>query len=134
MELLDDSDTSFELNKEALVEFLHFGFVHFEHTLCQGVTKLEGQFIYSFSSEGIIEKMNKGISRISEGSGMDPNIFFKHLRNSIKDDRVSLDLTGGTDSRLIVAALCSHKADYELAISGVPGNRDINRAENKRQN
>ena len=125
LELLDDSNTPLALNQEALVEFLHFGFVHFERTICQGVTKLEPHFIYTFGSYGIIEKTDKGISRIHEGSGVNPNIFFKHLHNSIKDDSVSLDLTGGTDSRLIVSALYCHKADFELAISGVSGNRDI---------
>ncbi len=125
LELFDDTDTTLELNQEALVEFLHFGFVHFENTICQGVTKLEPYYIYTYDSNGDVEKMGKGISRIHEDSGMHPDTFFKYLQDSIKDDRVSLDLTGGTDSRLIVSALCSHQADFELAISGVPGNRDI---------
>jgi len=125
LELIDNSETPFNLNKESLIEFLHFGFVHFDHTLCQGISKLEPQYIYTMDHGGAIDRRDKGISRINEGSGTDPNTFFKHLHNSIKDDKVSIDLTGGTDSRLIVSALCSHKADFELAISGVPGNRDI---------
>ena len=125
LELINSAESLLELDNEALVEFLHFGFVHFDKTIFKGVSKLEPNYIYSTGSGGLIERTDKAIGRISDDKGMDPNTFFKHLQHSIKNEKVSVDMTGGTDSRLIISALNSQNAEFELAVSGVKGNRDI---------
>lgn len=59
-----------------------------------------------------------------EGSIIDQ---YGAIAESLKklEDRISLDLTGGLDTRMNATVLKYHGLDFETAISGVPGNQDV---------
>jgi hypothetical protein len=119
---------SSKLDFNAIVEFLHFGFTYFDHTFFKNIRKINKNEIIVFAgnSEPIIKE--KGLAEIQQP--IDSNIieFFQGFHEAVKDKKISIDLTGGTDSRLIVSLLDYLGADYELAVSGTKGHKDIDLA------
>lgn len=113
-----------DLNYSSVVEFLHFGFTYFENTLIESVKRVSGDVYYTFENDKI-EKKSKGLTPISNSPKVDINKFFSDFVYAVSDKRISLDLTGGFDSRLILSYFIKNNADFELALSGIPGNSDI---------
>ena len=126
IEIIDNfKDISVEnLNHSGVVEFLHFGFTYFENTLINDIYKISGNDFYVFEDDKLIKK-EKGLQPINSESQINFDQFFKDLIYAVNGLKVSLDLTGGFDSRLILSYFQKNGADFELAISGMKGNSDI---------
>lgn len=125
IELIENIDTLVTPDYDAIVEFLHFGFVYFDKTIIEEINKLKPEFIYIINKNNKLEIIDKNIPRIFDTPAISPEEFFRNLHRSIQRENISIDITGGSDSRLIVSAFQKSKADFELAISGMPENSDI---------
>jgi len=125
IELIENIDTSVTPDYDAIVEFLHFGFVYFDKTIIEEINKLKPEFIYIINKNNELEIIDKNIPRIFDSPTISPDEFFRTLHRSVQRENISIDLTGGSDSRLIVSAFQKNKAEFELAISGMPENSDI---------
>lgn len=123
-ELIEYSSTPFTIDHQSLVEFLHFGFVYFDKTLCKEIEKLNANYIYVIENNEL-KLVSKNLNTISALPKVSPDTFFKQFAQSLGNDLVSADITGGTDSRLIVSALYANKVHFELATSGQPHNFDF---------
>ncbi|GBD39784.1 hypothetical protein HRbin37_02070 [bacterium HR37] len=114
------------LNKEAVVEFIHFGNIFFNKTFFDLIKKIPRQSILSFSEEGKICFSEKLIPDLDEKNDKFSFLdFFEGFVSSIKDEKVSIDLTGGIDSRLLAVLLDYFGLEFETAVVGIRGNQDI---------
>lgn len=126
LELTDHLNVSKrDLDFKAVSEFLHFGFVHFNKTFIKKINRLgSDDFIIWEKGRKIIKK--KGLDQLNNTSLLPSFLgFFDCLQHVLQNKKVSLSLTGGIDSRLICGLLNHFNIDFELAISGIKGNTDI---------
>ncbi|UCH95912.1 MAG: hypothetical protein JSV88_03445 [Candidatus Aminicenantes bacterium] len=114
-----------KLNFNAIVGFLHFGFIYFDHTFFENISRIDKNKIIASNQnhEQIIE--DKGLEKINQPIDLDIIDFFKGFYEAVKEKKISFDLTGGTDSRLLVSLMTYLNADFELAVSGIKGHKDI---------
>ncbi len=114
-----------DLDYKSINEFLHLGFVHSNNTFIHSIKKINFSEVIEWKNA---EKniFHKNLIKIE-----DDNIeisfedHFDNFSNVLKQKNISIDLTGGIDSRLICALLDYRNLDFEVAISGVKGNQDI---------
>ncbi len=120
---------SADLDAEALVEFFHSGHVLFGKTLLAGIRRIGCNQIIRLDPSGEVAALDKAVPDISSPPRTSPEDALRTLVASAREERVSVDLTGGMDSRMLAVILDSLGANFELALSGSPGNRDIYVAE-----
>jgi len=115
-----------EFDPLAIAEFIHWGNLHYNRTFFNEVKKIKGDQIISYDYGGkvkIISKKNCSIDIPNTNFS-----FYSYLEsfcNSIKKERIVVDITGGVDSRLLVSTLQHFKLEFDLCVSGVKGNKDI---------
>jgi hypothetical protein len=119
------------VDTDALVEYLAFGAVLGARTFLADVAKLRGHEILELppAGGGPPRLRPKRLPDVLPG---DPAIVLAHfaaLAQSITQGRaageLSVDATGGFDSRLVVSLLHRSGLPFELATSGRVGNRDV---------
>ena len=114
-----------DLSKEAIVEFLHLNNIFFKRTFTNCIKKISSEDILTFASDGTIKRLKKPLRPIVQNPMVTINDFFQNLSNSISKEHVSIDITGGFDTRLIACMLMYYGLDYEVAISGVEDYEEI---------
>ena len=126
LELVDYLNVSVsDLDYESVNEFLHLGFVHSNNTFIKSIKRINFSEVIEWKN-GQKNIYNKNLTNIE-----DKNIelsfedHFDIFSNAIKRKTISIDLTGGIDSRLVSVLLDYRNLDFEVAISGVNGNQDI---------
>ncbi len=126
LDLIQQMDKSeIQLDYDSLVEFLHLGYVHFDRTLLKNVKFLnKNQYIIK-SENGEIIVENKNIPLIEENTNLDFKNELSQIIKLFKGMKISADLTGGIDSRLIVSFLNEANLNFETATSGMPENTDV---------
>jgi hypothetical protein len=121
---------SSKLNFNAIVDFLHFGFTYFHQTFFENIRRINKNEIITYTDNNEQTTADKELEEINQPIDLDIIDFFQGFSESIKKEKISLDLTGGTDSRLIVSLLNYFSTDFELAVSGTKGHKDIDIAGN----
>jgi len=126
LELLDyyGDLTIDNLDYRSISEFFHFGFTYFDNTLLTDVKRIDGDDFFVMEN-GVNLHKGKGIGTIDQASNIKFEDLFVDLIHAVEGREVSLDLTGGFDSRLILSFFLKAKSAFELAISGLAHNRDI---------
>ena len=115
-----------DLDKEAIVEFLHFGHISFRKTFFDSIKKIPGKQILTFSDDGKICFLPKLVPDLNAGDGQSSFLnFFEGLVSSIKNQNVSVDLSGGIDSRMLATILDYFGLDFEIDVTGWKGHIDI---------
>lgn len=127
LELVDyfDEITIENLDYNSISEFFHFGFSYFENTFIKEIKRIDANDFFVFEN-GNNQLKEKKINPINTLPCIKIENFYADLIYAIKDIKTSLDLTGGFDSRLILSFFNKAKATFELAISGLSNNSDIN--------
>lgn len=111
------AEKSQEFDLEAVSEFLILGTVYFGKSLVKGIGWCENENVYIVQS-GMLEVQDKGIGKIDDKTSLTSyEEFFERLAYSIKDEKVTLSLTGGYDSRMILAGI-NRYMDVNIFISG----------------
>jgi hypothetical protein len=114
-----------ELSPEALVQFFHFGYVPFGGTFFQEINRLDGEQIVCISSAGTVSLMSKSSRALGPQPARDFETQLKSFASSVASERVSIDLTGGVDSRLLAVILEYLGLPFELAVSGSDDDEDV---------
>ena len=118
------------IDRQALASFFRLGFYADRSTLDQRVRVLGGNQIVHCGSDGEIRLSYKTPVGESGTTGFDFDAYIRDVCTAIASEKVSLDLTGGFDSRLIAACLADGAAPLvETVTSGQKGNRDVEIAE-----
>jgi len=114
-----------QLSREAVVEFINFGNIFFNRTFFDSIRKIGGNQILTFHANGKVTSFNKSLPDIEDTTtGTSFLEFFEQLSSSIKDQKVSVDLTGGIDSRLVAVLFDYFGLDFEVSVVGASGDRD----------
>lgn len=114
-----------KLNFNAVVEFLHFGVTNFWHTLFKDTRRIDKNEIIVFHPTNKQTAQDKRLAKINQPINLNIFDFFKGFYETVKEKKISFDLTGGVDTRLIVSLFSHLNVDFELAVSGLKGNKDI---------
>ncbi|MFL6353619.1 MAG: asparagine synthase-related protein [Bryobacteraceae bacterium] len=114
-----------DLDPECLVEFFHFGHLFFGKTLFAGIRRIGYNEIVCLDASGKLSTISKGVPDISAPPRTAFDEALRMLAASAVNERVSVDLTGGKDSRMIAVILDFLGADFEVAMSGNPTDRDV---------
>jgi asparagine synthetase B (glutamine-hydrolysing) len=118
-----------DIAPEPLVEFFHYGALFFGDTLSRDIRRMDPEHILRIEPGGEIHSMPRTLRDL----GVPPTPTFEQclaaFAGSSKGEKVSLDLTGGIDSRLLAVVLRYLGVDFKLALSGRPDKTDIATAE-----
>ena len=114
-----------ELSPEALVQFFHFGYVPFGATFSREIYRLDGDQIVCIAPAGTVSLIRKNSRALSPEPVRDFETLLKSFASSVATEEVSVDLTGGIDSRLLAVILEYFGLPFELAVSGSDDDEDV---------
>ncbi len=113
----------------AVAEFLTNGAVYWQQTFLPAIRKLRYDEVVRLGKlpDGSVEVSfaHKDLAEPEQPTEDSFLAHFEALTTALRDKRVSVDLTGGTDSRLVVALLTAQGLDFEIGTSGCPGMPDV---------
>ncbi|MCA9151910.1 MAG: hypothetical protein KDA92_21555, partial [Planctomycetales bacterium] len=116
--------TSASFDKTALLELMHLGNVYFGDTLAPDVKKLRCDEVVVLRHNDV-SVLKKPISQLSDTPQFKTiEAATSALATAIRNCAVSVDLTGGFDSRLVACLLKGHGLEFESALSGAVGTAD----------
>jgi hypothetical protein len=113
-----------DLSRAAMLSLLQVGNVYFGNTLSEGIKRISFDELVIIQPDGLSVEP-KGAPLITDPP-VHADLFSatKGLAEALADSKVSVDITGGFDSRLIAVLLHHHDVDFELALSGTLGQED----------
>ena len=114
-----------DLDPEAVVEFLQFGCIYFGKTFFSSVRRIDANEIVESRPDGSVTFLPKPFSDISEVPKRSLEQMLQSLCQSISGERVSVDLTGGIDSRLIAAVLSYFGLPFDFGLSASAEIEDV---------
>jgi asparagine synthetase B (glutamine-hydrolysing) len=114
-----------DLDAEALVEFFHFGYIGFGRTFFSSIRKIEATHILVCAAGDKMHVIPKPVPGIHVAPAHCLEEFMALLAASVGGETVSMDLTGGIDSRLMAVLLSYFGVPFEVAASGVSGTTDL---------
>jgi len=117
--------TAEDIDPESLVEFFHLGCVYEERTLFRQIRKVDPFSVICSNPLGSVEQLPKPLPDISEPPRESFDALMQDFVLALRNERVSVDITGGVDSRLLATALCYFGLPFEMAASGRPGIPDL---------
>lgn len=117
--------TPASLNRDSVMEFVNFGNVFLNRTLVEGIFRIDRNQVIRFGPGGK-SIHSKNLAPIDAGHGdFDYLQFFEKFAHSARECRISVDLTGGVDSRLIAVMLDYFGVPFETTVSGMDGMEDV---------
>ena len=117
-----------DIEPEALVELVHFGCIYENRTFFRQIHKIDGFSVICSKASAPTEVLPKPVADISERPMLPFDALVQEFAAAVKDEKVSVDIDGGIDSRLMAAALCYHGLAFEMASSGRPGTLEMKTA------
>jgi asparagine synthetase B (glutamine-hydrolysing) len=121
----EEKFTSEDINPEALVEFFHQGCIYEDKTLFRGINKISPFSVVRSNPWGSTEVLPKPVADISEAPKHSLESLLRDFADAAKNDFMSMDITGGVDSRLLTTVFSYFGVPFEMASSGRPGIPDI---------
>jgi hypothetical protein len=118
-----------DLDPEAVVEFLHFGHVSFDRTLFLKIRKLPPELIANISPTGGLSLVAKILPEMGSATVSSLEEFLQNFTSSVSAERVSVDITGGMDTRFLAILLDYCGLDFEVAVRGNENDHDVKIAE-----
>lgn len=125
IELFEKAELSIDdLDSQAMMEFLQLGHLCRSRSLSKRIRKIRFDEIL-VSGENGVKTIRKPALRLTDTQKY-KDLFSasEALANSLKNSNVSIDLTGGYDSRLMACLLKHHGNKFETALSGYVGHID----------
>lgn len=116
-----------DFNKRCVVEFVHLGNIYFNRTFFDAIKKIDGTQVLSLSQTNGLNILKKDIQDIfSDGEPDSFLTIFEKIATSLKNHgHISIDLTSGMDSRLCAVIFKHFGLEFETAVSGFEGHRDV---------
>lgn len=114
-----------DIEPEALVELFHFGCIYENRTFFRQIHRIDPFSVISSHPSGTTEVLPKPVADISERPQLSFDALMQDFANALKEEKVSVDLNGGVDSRLLAAALCYFGLSFEGASCGRPGTPEM---------
>jgi hypothetical protein len=115
--------------EEGLVEFLNFGRFGAGFSHHPALRALSGSDRLEIGPDGALKLFNRRLPALGFDPGQRPEEFFEGMATSLQSSKVSVDLTGGLDSRLIAGLLSYFGLRFETGLSGAQHYSEFARAE-----
>lgn len=115
-----------DLDPETVVEFLHFGFISFDRTLFRQIRKFPPEQIARISPTNGISFIPKALADLGSPAPYSLEKVLADFAESAAEERASVDLTGGMDTRFLSIVLQYFGLDFEVAIRGNEDDVDVN--------
>ena len=114
----------------AVADFLAHGGIYWSRTLVEEISKIRYDEIVEFGPPDTLNQASKRIlhKHLPLRGSVDEQMFvdhYAHLAVALERERVSVDLTGGFDSRLTACLLNAYGVDFETAAVGQPSLPDV---------
>jgi asparagine synthetase B (glutamine-hydrolysing) len=115
-----------DVDPAAVVEFLDLGKVYEGRTLLKDIRRLLPGTVYELrdGEQPLVHHLGMPGIDASPAVGFTLQQFFEELAASLAGLNVSVDLTGGSDTRL-VAAMLARSLPFECAVSGTANSSDV---------
>jgi len=113
-----------DMLSDSVVEFILTGFIFSSKIFFENIKIIEADEIIIFPEDKnqiITTRKKLGNIFFALEKPTKPKVFlekFQKIANSLKGYKISIDLTGGTDTRVLMEIFCSLGLDFETAISG----------------
>jgi len=110
------------LNLFGILNFLHLGHIYFERTHTKAIKKFSGNIMVKISSEGELSLIRRKPPQFdfSDKPIDDFLRFFSQSKTALQNETVNIDLTGGSDSRLVALLLNHLEVKFEASIYNYP--------------
>ena len=113
-----------DLDFNSCFEFLQSGSIFFDRTHFPSIKKLSPESALVLDSTKGFKRVTRDIS--PDKTGITPvSGWQKELQQALKGQNISIDLTGGTDTRFMAAVLASAKLPFDAAVYGNPESVDV---------
>ena len=129
LEIVKESKlTTKDLDKRRVIEFLNAGVLYNKRTFFEKVKKIDRLEILVFheNQRSVLYKVEMNLEPLEEEFFFD---FFEGFAKSVETQSVSVDLTGGIDSRLLATTLDAKDVSFECSVSGSNKDKDVAIAE-----
>ncbi len=114
-----------DIDPEAVVEFFHYGGIFEDQTFFPQIRRMDGDLVVRVTRAGKTETMRKPILEIDAGAKGTVEGLLEEFAAAAQSERVSVDITGGADTRLLAAAFAYFGLPFEMATSGRRGHPDV---------
>ena len=117
-----------DLSTRACLDFIQMGYVYFDRTFFAEINKLRpGTALYWSRKEGI-KLVSRTVDELSDSTGIDISQWQEHLGHAMKLEHINMDLTGGSDTRFILAALLASGIRPDTSTYGSDKDPDVSTA------
>jgi hypothetical protein len=120
--MMEDNDIAID----SIIEYLINGYLPSNKSFFRNVRKLDYKTILKVDMSGTVQVITKSLFpitfKISRNNLLDN---LNHFFDCIKDENISIDITGGFDTRLLVSAALKRGVDFHLGTTGMAGNPDM---------
>ncbi len=113
-----------DFSPSSVVEFFYFGHLYFGKTFFSDIRSVAPDEYCLFDGD-TMRVLHKNIRPITAECTEEFLSMYYASLNSFVGKNLSLDVTGGVDSRLNIALFSAFGLPFELAVSGMDGNKDI---------
>lgn len=115
-----------DIEPEAIVEFINFGNLFNFRTFFKGINKVAPTAIIFCNDGHSPVALKKNLPEI-DGDVNDFQFlhFFEMLAYALSNENISVDVTGGYDSRTIISVFAYLNVKFEMAISGTDEHPDV---------
>lgn len=119
LEMLAATSMSAEdLDPAAVVSYLTCGYVFGADTLAGGIKKLRADQVLELDGgTGTPRLAQKALAEPTTDATTTVSEYFANLATAVRGRRLSVDATGGFDTRLIIGLLHHHHVEFEMAVS-----------------
>lgn len=118
-----------DMTPESITDFLTGGHLIFGQTLFPQITKLKPTEVALVRAGAGISLLPKKVRNLGDTPAFTVEHVFENLASAIRSQQVSVDLTGGVDTRLVAVVLDYFGVPFEVAHAGTKGNLDLEIAE-----
>ncbi len=107
-----------DFDSESIIEFMNLGRLGANHTHTSQIRVLGADERLVVGSQAGVALQQRNLPRLDPVGDSSPETFFARFADSLRGKKVSVDLTGGLDSRLIAGMLASQGLDFDTGLSG----------------
>ena len=116
-----------DLDWTSIAEYVQTANLYFHKTFFGSIRKISSNLILHYTSEGgVFQRLEKHVPHLSdrpEVASLQES--FKGLATALEGISLSVDTTGGLDTRTVVAGLLAHGVNFETAVSGPDDHEDV---------
>jgi hypothetical protein len=116
---IDDFDV------DAAVEFLTIGYVDNHRSMVRGANFFPHDLLFYWGTDGSRQTKTKNLQGLAGPVNVGFDDFFEGFAQTLRHETVSVDLTGGFDSRLNAVLLHRAGLEFEVTMTGREGQRDV---------